>query len=435
MNEDAQNRIADEGPGEFVLVGTPSSGRTHAILSAIKEKPVISTGDRNCDANILVVHYSAICNIVSRAKAEGIGSVLCIKSQGDFADFADFTSVGGEILVVCLDIHFNRLCDNLRDVSVQRVVFDNLESLRVKNYSVLSCRSKWFVCTPSLLEAPRPRCRTHREARMAFLAGKSVHMPPRMECYTEKMLFREVSTIPLLSAIKVLYDQGKRHLASACLPCENVRLADAPSVLGPEPSERLKDACPICYEDRGPRIVVPCCKQNFCAKCLVRHLQGSQTCPMCRSQIDIYSCISVSEIAIPRISGIIGETRKLVRKCMAHGNPKILIVAGRGVYDSVWEIMWHADIDFVDIRGNNQAIHSKIQQFSSDSSRVGVVRNHHLRMAPIRTPSLTHVIFLGHLKREEQAHWASRGIGPHSVRPPKVYSLESVYDSVFHVFG
>jgi hypothetical protein len=106
--------------------------------------------------------------------------------------------------------------------------------------------------------------------------------------------------------------------------------------------------------------------------------------------------------------------------------------------------MWHADVDFVDIRGNARTIESRLRDFSREGlaagarSRVAVVRNHHLGFAPIRTPPLTHVIFAGHLTRDEQIHWASRGAreGRGSARPwPKTFSIQSVYDATFKVFG
>lgn len=421
---------------ELVLAGPPSSGRTRAVIRAIRDRPVLSPGDGAREANVLVAHYAAVSDAAERARSSGIENVVCVNRPSDFRGLADGPPGEGPILVVCRDAHFARLCDNFRDLSVQRVVFDNIESLRARNYPVLRCEAVWLVCSPDLLDAPPSgRARTHREARMAARDGRAVLMPPGSAppppaC--ERVLYREISTPPLLATIAELYKGGRRSLAASCLPCDNVRTADASRVIGSEAAARLDEACPVCYETRGPRVVVRCCAHNFCAECVVRHLQISRACPMCRAQVRVDECVSVSDASIPRIEGIAEETHRLLRRCLADPEGgKVLVVSGRGVDAAARDLLWYSGVDFVDIRGNYLAVANRLREFADGPARVAVVRNHEIKRGPVRTPPLDHVVFLGQLTKAEKDHWASRGAGPHSRRAAVAHSVESIYEDVF----
>jgi len=429
---------------EIVLAGPPSSGRTTAIVSAIRNRPVIAPGDNDSHshshnhgaraANVVVAHYAAVYHAADCAREAGIRDIVCINRPGDFRALAEARGRPGPLLVVCRDTHFARLCDHLHTLRVQRVVFDNIESLRARNYAVLRSEVIWLVCSTGFFsEHRRVKARTHREARMAALEGRIVRVnrgPYRQK--RERVFYSEFATAPLLATIEALFTAGRRGLATTCLPCTNVRRADAAPVLGENASTRLADACPICYEDRGPRLVTRCCENNFCAECLVKHLRVSGACPMCRADVKIGDCTSVSDIAIQRMYGIAEESRRLLRACLdSPGDGKVLVVSGRGVERSVWDLLWFAEVDYVDIRGNNVVVAKRLREFAAGTARVGVVLNHEMKGAPLRTPELAHVVFLGHLTPEEKENWASRGSGPHSDRLPDTHSLESLYDDLF----
>lgn len=427
--------------GEFVLAGDPSSGRTAAVIESVRARPVIAKSAEKCYANVVVVHFSAVSDLVRRAKSAGIQRVVPIRTRTDFAGITDTVACSETIFFACIDVHFARLCQSLHALAVQRIVFDNLDALRGLNYPIVSCHAKWFVCTPELLDRPRPRARAVREARLAHAQGRTVLAPRARaglarDAGPELVMYRETTTAFLVATVNALYRNGRESLAAACLPCQNIRTADAPRILGDAVSAKLGDACPICLEDAGPRLVVPCCNNNFCAECLARHLASRgtspRTCPMCRAGVDIHSCMIVSETVIPRVRGIVLETKSLIRRCLRDANAKVLVVAGAGIDNAVADLMWHTETPYIDIRGNSATIEKRLNQFRDESlaARVAVVRNHNLRFAPIRTPALTHVVFVGFLTRREQAHWETRGAGPQ----PKTFSIESVYDAVFKIF-
>ena len=423
---------------EIVLAGPPSSGRTHAVVAAIRDRPEIGPRDRDGAraANVVVAHYAAVSETAQRARGAGVRDIVCINKPGDFSLLADAKDRAGPLLVVCRDTHFARLCDHLHAFRVQRIVFDNVESLRARNYAILRCEVIWLVCRPALVADPsRTKARTHREARMAALEGRIVRILPEPSQHRqtrERIFYSEIATPPLLATIEALFEVGRRALAEACLPCNNVRREDAPRVLGEKAAARLADACPICYEDRGPRIVTTCCQNNFCAHCLVKHLRVSRACPVCRAEVKVGECTSVSDVAIPRMYGIAEETRRLLRRCLnPPGDGKVLVVSGGGVEGAVWDLLWFADVPFVDIRGNNLAVAKRIREFATGSARVGIVRNDEMKLAPLRTPDLAHVVFLGRLTQEEKEHWATRGSGPHSQVLPDTHSIESIYEDLF----
>ena len=443
------------GPGDFVLCGEPSSGRTQTILEAIAARPIIAREAPASAANVFLAHYSAVSETADRARSIGVENVVCIRTPAHFGSIGEAVEVGAPVLLVCLDTLFARLCQSLAGVSVQRIVFDNLESLRVKSYPIVRCEAKWFLCTPRLIGSPAPmnKSRARRDARLAAREGRMVETASA-RCYREpkQILYRETATQSLVSTIDVLYRNGRTGLATACLPCENLRRADAGLVLDERAVSRLGDPCPVCFEpgEPGPlpRLLVPCCKNSFCAKCIVRHLAHSRACPMCRADVDIHACTSVSETLAPRVGGIVRETRSLLKKCLRAPGAKVLVVSGEGVDDSISDLMWHAEVDFVDIRGNSRTIERRLREFSTvapggedgaeSRARLAVVRNHQLGFAPIRTPALTHVIFIGHLTRHEQIHWETRGRGPSGacdVPTPNTFTVQSVYDKTFEVFA
>ncbi|GAF87406.1 unnamed protein product, partial [marine sediment metagenome] len=56
----------------------------------------------------------------------------------------------------------------------------------------------------------------------------------------------------------------------------------------------LKGDCTICYSKIVSPVMEPSCQNIFCAKCLLKWLQQSDTCPMCRQQVDTQNLVYIT---------------------------------------------------------------------------------------------------------------------------------------------
>lgn len=429
-----------DGDGS-VLFGPPSSGKTEVILRTIHEKPIVRPGLHACDVNVFVVHYAAVSDAYRRAKGMGVRNLFCVKKPSDFKIIVPRMSSMATICVICRDALFRRLCDHLENVTVQRLVFDNIESLRIKNYSNLRCNFKWFL-TAALdrmsSRDSRTKSRILKEAKHAYRDGRVVkirHTPPQT-VLDRVAVYREIDPRNLNVTISALYNKEDYRLAESCLPCENVRRCDIEMVYRNQTCERIHDTCPICYEQKRhiPRIVVPCCENNFCAECLVKHIAGNPTCPMCRKSVDLHSCVSVSNVCVQKMGSFVQETKKTITECLLDPLARVLVVSGRDIFNSISDLMWHTELDYVDICGNNYLLDKRIRDFATSQLRLGIVRHHQIGLGPIRIPGVTHIVFVGYFSEQERAHWSSRSVGPHTEYMPKTFSMESVYNRTFNVY-
>jgi hypothetical protein len=304
---------------DSILFGPPSSGKTEAILRTIHDRPMVRPGTNPCDANVFVVHYAAIADAYKRAKNMGVRNLFCVRKPPDFKRLAPSIHAMANICVVCKDAMFNRLCDHLHGVTVQRLVIDDIESIRVKNYNMdIHCNFKWFL-TADLErltvahKIPRVKSTLLRETRSALAHGRVTgleHTPPKT---IRDMVVVNAENNPrnLNATISAIYTKEENHLAEACLPCENVRRCDIDMVYRRHTCEKLRDACPICFEQKQnvARIVTPCCENNSCAECFAKNAMQNDACRMCRQTIDLQNCTCVSSVSVTRMGSIVQELK------------------------------------------------------------------------------------------------------------------------------
>ena len=50
-------------------------------------------------------------------------------------------------------------------------------------------------------------------------------------------------------------------------------------------------SCPICLELLSVPVMLPCCQQTFCKRCLQQALGSSGSCPLCRSSASLEQCL------------------------------------------------------------------------------------------------------------------------------------------------
>ena len=58
----------------------------------------------------------------------------------------------------------------------------------------------------------------------------------------------------------------------------------------------LEDDCSICYTPIEGPVLIPCCQNVFCGKCIIKWLETSRNkCPMCRSPVNVKELVYVSK--------------------------------------------------------------------------------------------------------------------------------------------
>ena len=55
----------------------------------------------------------------------------------------------------------------------------------------------------------------------------------------------------------------------------------------------LKDDCTICYSEIKDPILLPCCQNVFCGGCIMKWMETTKSCPMCRTDINIKEIVYI----------------------------------------------------------------------------------------------------------------------------------------------
>lgn len=220
------------------------------------------------------------------------------------------------------------------------------------------------------------------------------------------------------------------------MPCYNLRICDVEYVYKETACQRLVEPCPICmiHDENIPRLVVPCCEQNFCAKCLATHLCASSTCPMCRATLDLSDCTSVSETHISILGDILHEAKNFFGSVLEDPEARVLVVSGTEILYCPCHLVAHVGIDYVLLDGNMQTIKKRVSSFSRGAPKVAIIFSPRMGLASIRLPNVSHVVFLGYTSQRDIAHWSLRSYNPMKPNHPKCYLLESAYSKVTQCF-
>jgi hypothetical protein len=173
----------------------------------------------------------------------------------------------------------------------------------------------------------------------------------------------------------------------------------------------LQDDCNICYSTISDPILIPCCQNVFCGKCIMKWLETNKSCPMCRSPIVIKELIYINkeeeENKDPNehkdnIDNIEKEKKEeklskqdKVLQLVVNGlkqNKKFLIFS---MYDESFNIIRRAleshNIDYVEISGSKATRDSKLKKFKENKINV-VFLNSRFNGAGINLENATDII-------------------------------------------
>jgi len=168
----------------------------------------------------------------------------------------------------------------------------------------------------------------------------------------------------------------------------------------------LQDDCTICYSDIKDPILIPCCQNIFCGKCIMKWFDTNKSCPMCRAGINVKDLIYIKkddslnenekdekneekeiEIKLSKQDKVL----EIVSKGLAL-NKKFLIFS---MYDESFFIIRRVfddnRINFVEISGTKTSRDLKIKKFKENKVSV-VFLNSRFNGAGINLENATDII-------------------------------------------
>ena len=166
----------------------------------------------------------------------------------------------------------------------------------------------------------------------------------------------------------------------------------------------LEDDCSICYSSITDPVLLPCCQNIFCGKCIITWFETTKTCPMCRSSINIKEIVYVhkngnkeeeEEKKDDSISTKQKQKQEMVLDIVSKGLPsgkKFLIFS---MYDESFYIIRRVldehNINFVEICGSKASRDIKLKKIKDGKVNV-VFLNSRFNGAGINLEMATDII-------------------------------------------
>lgn len=440
LTETQQDAVVDMHDNEVqngfvgILSGPPSSGKTEVISHLITDRECVRVSNYPIDVNIVICHHSVINDWKDRLSSYRAHGLLKIDSQRGIQLLREKMTIDNYLCILCTDNQVDRVFDNLhKRAHIQRIIIDNPRCLKLRSRPYPETHATWFITsTPDSLwrQSLYSRSDIYKSLQRAFYdEDNHIRIKGLQRLRRTTIFYREIIPSLIAKTVLTLINRQQLSLAYSCFPGQNVRTNEIDDVFQPNVTERLREPCPICYEDHPIRLVSPCCEQNICAICLAKQTLSNPVCPMCREPIILGDWTLISNSTVKPLRSMIDETKTIIDSCLSEvNNPKVLIVAGNTIYNSIHDIMFCVDKPYVNISGNHNTISKRMSLFQQDPNKIATIVSYNLHAAPIRFNRVTHVILIGEFSEPEMQHWSTRGFNPVEVNIPKIYRIRSVSD-------
>ena len=162
------------------------------------------------------------------------------------------------------------------------------------------------------------------------------------------------------------------------------------------------ETCPICYEDVRLATYPPCCKQAFCAGCLLTCLTSKPACPLCRTQIQPKELRTIMKTAAgasattgPDAAAATRRPKKrdaLLKVLQDNPTGRFIVFSHyTDTFDTLTQDISGAGISVQTLRGNKDVIHSTLQAFRTGHIRVLLI-NSQTMSSGLNLEHATHVV-------------------------------------------
>ena len=152
-------------------------------------------------------------------------------------------------------------------------------------------------------------------------------------------------------------------------------------------SQRIKstEMCSICYDDIEQKVVVPCCQNSFCFKCISMWVSNKHSCPLCKGAIGFGELLVVDNEAstsCPQEDNRYHEEseqfdkfenlQQLLESLKTNGNfdnRKILIfTAYDNVFANIIDVLGKQHVQWEYLKGNGNQVNAIVERFKKGTT-------------------------------------------------------------------
>lgn len=154
------------------------------------------------------------------------------------------------------------------------------------------------------------------------------------------------------------------------------RILDQISELESRFEKMLKGNCSICIEKLSKPIMEPHCQNLFCGQCLLTWLGNSESCPLCRINIDTTELIHLAKNKVDTIIENTDEkhktkTEKVVEIIKSNINGKFLVFSGfNNTFKPICRVLEENNIKFTQVKGTVKTRTKNINEFKYGDTNV-----------------------------------------------------------------
>jgi len=174
----------------------------------------------------------------------------------------------------------------------------------------------------------------------------------------------------------------------------------------------LDEDCTICYSTINDPLLIPCCQNVFCGKCIMKWMETNKSCPMCRSSINVKELVYIKTDNKEEDKSDNKEEDKSDNKeedksdNKVSKQDKVLELVSTGIFENrkflifsmydesfliIRRVLQNHNIDFVEISGAKTTRDSKIKKFRENKVNV-VFLNSRFNGAGINLETATDII-------------------------------------------
>ena len=131
----------------------------------------------------------------------------------------------------------------------------------------------------------------------------------------------------------------------------------------------LNSPCNICFDDLVSPVLEPNCQNLFCGECLLKWLRRKNTCPLCRSDIDLSTLIYV-DTGVKKSVPNIKEERKMTKEekiidIIKNKEDGMFLIFSEydNTFYQIYKILRENNIDFVEIKGSIKTRERNLELF------------------------------------------------------------------------
>jgi SNF2 family DNA or RNA helicase len=213
-------------------------------------------------------------------------------------------------------------------------------------------------------------------------------------CMQQKELQRLKSILLFKSSLDYSTPQAKEE-AIKTLEAKITKITDQINTLRKRMNENK--VCYICFEDiSGKEMVVPCCHNVFCPKCILTSMTYRPTCPFCRANINpsalTYIGSGIQLAAVDDGPVLLTKTEQLLHLLVSQPDSKFIVFSR---YDnpflSIKNKLEEHNISVTIVNGNKDHIHNIQMKFRDGEFRVLLLNSTNF-CSGMNLESATHVI-------------------------------------------